>query len=316
MHLLSILPFLGLALATPLHPPPPPPPPSHPHPHAPKTNIKCPIIFDGRITKNLTLQSFDTATGGTPYNPDYVKGENRTWSSILLFPKTTPPSRFDNALLHKPVEVTIDDGSLFRAGENLQTGFRRAGLLFKDDFNDAGADASDNGVVTFHWSIRQDEHRPLNLSHEYMNVWHEKGDYSGNQFMFVGGVVLVGDGGTGVDTKKEREMWKVQNAKNEFVYETRIVRGDWQNFGVQLDYVRDTIKVYYSTGDEPLKAVTRATPNSNAGGGQLQIGIAKKPTETETVVYDGYQEHIPLRGEGQIYGGIFVEDSSNGCVSL
>lgn len=48
----------------------------------------------------------------------------------------------------------------------------------------------------------------------------------------------------------------------------------------------------------------------------MQIGIAKKPTETETVVYDGYQEHIKLRGEGQMYGGIFVEDSSNGCVSL
>ncbi|KAI4921045.1 hypothetical protein J4E85_009160 [Alternaria conjuncta] len=251
--LLHLLPFLGLALATPLLSPAPPPPlshapapapapapplpPLHPHTHAPKTNIKCPLIFDGRITKNLTLQSFDTATGGTPYNPDYVKGENRTWSSILLFPKTTPPSRFDNPLLHKPVEVTIDSGSLFRAGENLQTGFRRAGLLFKDDLNDAGTDASDNGVVTFHWSIRQDEHRPLNLSHEYMNVWHEKGDYSGNQFMFVGGVVLVGDGGTGLDTKKEREMWKVQNAKNEFVFQTRILRGEWQNLGVQLDYV-------------------------------------------------------------------------------
>ena len=82
------------------------------------------------------------------------------------------------------------------------------------------------------------------------------------------------------------------------------------------DWVCSTIKVYYSTGDKPLKAVTKATPNDNAGGGQLQIGVAKKPTETETVVFDGYQEHIPLRGEGQISGGIFVEDSSRGCISL
>jgi len=134
--------------------------------------------------------------------------------------------------------VTIDDGSLFRAGENLQTGFRRAGLLLKDDQNDAGADASDKGIVTFHWSIKQDERRPLNLSHEYMNVWHEKADYSGNQFMFVGGVVLVGDGGTGVDTKRERETWKIQNTKNEFIFTTKISRREWQNFGVQLDYVR------------------------------------------------------------------------------
>jgi hypothetical protein len=34
------------------------------------------------------------------------------------------------------------------------------------------------------------------------------------------------------------------------------------------------------------------------------------------VVYDGYQESIALRGEGQIYGGIFVEKSDGGCVSL
>lgn len=230
MYLSVFLPFLALTAATPLLP----------HSHQPKSNIKCPIIFDGRIASNLTLQSFDTAQGYTPYNPDFVKGENRTWSSIILFPspKTAPQSRFDNPRQHKPLEVTIDDGSLFRAGENLQTGFRRAGLLLKDDQNDAGADASDKGVVTFHWSIKQDERRPLNLSHEYMNVWHEKADYSGNQFMFVGGVVLVGDGGTGVDTKRERETWKIQNAKNEFIFTTKISRKEWQNFGVQLDYVR------------------------------------------------------------------------------
>ena len=77
-----------------------------------------------------------------------------------------------------------------------------------------------------------------------------------------------------------------------------------------------TIRVFYSAGDAPLQAVTEPLPNENAGGGQLQLGIAKKPTETKTVVYDGFQEPISMRGEGQIYGGIFVEDSSDGCVSV
>jgi hypothetical protein len=212
----------------------------HPHPHSqppitiplpPKniTNIKCPIIFDGRIPKNFTIASFDSSIT-SPYSPSFVKGENTTWSSILVLPRTAP-SRFDDPS-HKPLEVTIDNRSLFRAGSNLQTGFRRAGLLLKDDANDAGADAADDGVVTFHWSIKQDTARPLNLSHEYMNVWHEKADYTGNQFTFVGGVVLPGDGG--LDTKGDR--WRVQNAKNEFVFETEIENGEWQNFGVQLDY--------------------------------------------------------------------------------
>jgi hypothetical protein len=79
------------------------------------------------------------------------------------------------------------------------------------------------------------------------------------------------------------------------------------------DEICSTLQIFYSTGYEPLKAVTKLLPNDNSGGGQFQIGILKKPTETVSVVYDGYQEsHIY---EGQIYGGIFIEDSSNGCLS-
>jgi len=62
-----------------------------------------------------------------------------------------------------------------------------------------------------------------------------------------------------------------------------------------------------------LEAVTEALPNDNSGGGQYQIRMAKKPTETIGVVYDGFQESNIH--EGQIYGGIFIEDSSGGCIS-
>lgn len=75
-----------------------------------------------------------------------------------------------------------------------------------------------------------------------------------------------------------------------------------------------TLQVYYSVGNAPLRNVTGLLSNDNSGGGQLQIGMAKKPTETVTVVYDGYQE--PVIDEGQIYGGIFVEDGESGCISL
>ena len=75
-----------------------------------------------------------------------------------------------------------------------------------------------------------------------------------------------------------------------------------------------TLRVYYSKGDEPLKSVTNAVSNDNSGGGQYQIGILKKPTGTSDVVNSGYQESG--LNEGQIYGGLFIEDSSNGCISL
>jgi hypothetical protein len=67
-------------------------------------------------------------------------------------------------------------------------------------------------------------------------------------------------------------------------------------------------------GQDPLKAVTSAVQNDNSGNGQFQIGILKKPTGTSDVVYSGYQE--TGIDEGQIYGGLFVEDSASGCVSL
>ena len=75
-----------------------------------------------------------------------------------------------------------------------------------------------------------------------------------------------------------------------------------------------TLQVYYSVGNEPLEAVTDALSNDNPGKGQYQIGILKKPTGTDDVVNSGFQE--TGIDEGQIYGSIFLEDSSDGCVSL
>jgi hypothetical protein len=76
-----------------------------------------------------------------------------------------------------------------------------------------------------------------------------------------------------------------------------------------------TIQVYYSAADAPLQAVTGQLPNDNAGGGQLQVGLLKKPTgDTKDVVHAGFQEKN--FEESLVYGGIFVENSENGCVSL
>jgi hypothetical protein len=75
-----------------------------------------------------------------------------------------------------------------------------------------------------------------------------------------------------------------------------------------------TIQVYYSKGNDPLASVTKAVSNDNSGQGEYQIGILKKPTGTSDVVNSGYQES--KLNEGQIYGGLFIEDSANGCVSL
>jgi hypothetical protein len=75
-----------------------------------------------------------------------------------------------------------------------------------------------------------------------------------------------------------------------------------------------TLQVFYSKGDEPLVDQGKPVTNDNSGDGQYQIGILKKPTGTSDVVNAGYQES--RLNEGLIYGGIFIEDSSGGCVSV
>lgn len=72
--------------------------------------------------------------------------------------------------------------------------------------------------------------------------------------------------------------------------------------------------VFYSAGAAKLAKVAGPTSVNLVGGGQFQLGILKKPTGTSDVANAGYQE--ANLNEGQIYGGLFVEDSANGCVSL
>ncbi|KAL2019802.1 hypothetical protein VTK56DRAFT_9153 [Thermocarpiscus australiensis] len=266
--------------------------------HACTPTIKCPIVFDGRVKATTALTDFDSY-GTSIFNPDYVKGQNLTWSQIIKFPRVAN-ARFDNET-YKPFEVTISDASIFQN----QQGFRRAGLQFQNDTNNGSPGST--GVKTIHFSVKWDAQRPLNLSHEYLNVWHEAADYSANQFNFEAGAILG-------QSKLPRHTWKVLDRQNRQIWSTPILRNDWQNFAITLDFNRNTLQVYYSKGDEPLKSVTRAVSNDNSGEGQYQIGMLKKPTGTSDVVNSGYQESD--LNEGLIYGSLFVEDSAGGCVSL
>ncbi|KAJ4259624.1 hypothetical protein NW762_007554 [Fusarium torreyae] len=267
-----------------------------------KASNSCPVVFDGRVPANASLTDFDTENGGgwNPYNPGYVKGNNITWSEILQLPKTDTRSRFDASAGSLPLEVTISDESIFMK----QFGFRRAGLQFAKDSNE-GSPGSE-GVKTLHFSILQDESRPLNLSHEYLNVWHERADYSGNQFQFQSGT-LIGQNLTG-------NTWKLLDSENKLLWDVPMIKDVWQNFAITLNFDQNTIQAWYSEGGKPLRVATQPIARNLTGDGQYQIGVLKKPTGTSDVVNAGYQESN--LNEGLIYGGIFLEDSKNGCVSV
>lgn len=205
--------------------------------------IKCPITKDGRIPSNFTIKDFDTTL--SPYDPNYSKGQNLSWSQIIKYPAPLSPSRFDAQSHFKSLEVTITDESIFvPGGGSPQLGFRRAGLLIGN-----GTDATNVGVKTFHWSVRQAAPQyskgftGMNLTHEYMNAWHEANSYAYNQFSFNAGIMLSQDypancsaSCIAVEQGLPKAAWKLLNRNNDIVYVTPIKYDAWQNFAVTLDY--------------------------------------------------------------------------------
>jgi hypothetical protein len=195
--------------------------------------IKCPITMDGRVPRGMILSTFDTTA--SPFNPEYSKGQNLSWSQIIKFPQASP-SKFDIPA-NKPIEVTIDDRSIFVPGSGTpQIGFRRAGLLLGN-----GTDATVVGVKTFHWSVKQDTKAEMNLTHEYMNAWHETNDYSANQFSCNTGIMLEQDHPTDnsvTTTGLNKRLWKFLDRDNDVMWTTWIDWEDWQNFAVTVDYVK------------------------------------------------------------------------------
>lgn len=189
---------------------------------APADNVKCPIVLDGRVPTNdsKTPTVFDTSNA--LFNPDYVKGNNLTWSQILKFP-ASEPSRFDGSA-YAAVEITISDQSIFQK----QNGFRRAGLQFAKD---SPQDSSDEGVKTLHFSVKQDPARPLNLTHEYLNVWHEAADYSNNQIQFQVGTLID-------NAASKKNNFKFLDRAGKQIWSIPIDYKKWQNFAVKLDYTK------------------------------------------------------------------------------
>lgn len=189
---------------------------------SPTDNVKCPIVLDGRVPTNLSKIPTGFDNSNALFNPAFVKGNNLTWSEILKFP-ATEPSRFDGAT-YSAIEVTISDASIFQQ----QKGFRRAGLQFASD---SPQDPSDEGVKTLHFSVKQDPTRPLNLTHEYLNVWHEAADYSNNQIQFQAGSLID-------KPESKKTSFKILDGAGNQIWAIPIDYKNWQNFAIKLDYTK------------------------------------------------------------------------------
>ncbi|OLN87531.1 hypothetical protein CCHL11_06116 [Colletotrichum chlorophyti] len=264
---------------------------------------KCKLQFDGRIPAGTDLKAFDA--DNKFFNSKNNFGAGLSFSKVLQLPKQAG-SPFDGKA-NVPVEVTISDKSIF----NNQTGFRRAELL---PASNSGTDDSTAGVKTLHFSLQKDAQRPLNVSHEYQLAFLESNDFSTNQVVLKTGTILGGDPKADPDTL---QLFGNVNTKPAppLLFSTPFTEGVIHNFAVTLDFNKNTTQVFYSTGQDALKAQGKAQPNEVGGQGQYHFGCLKKPVGGEgDITKNGFQ---PAGiNEGVVFSGIFQEDSADGCVSL
>jgi len=282
-------------------------------------NKGCTILWDGRVPVTATPEDFTKNT--SLYNPQFVLGQNQTWAQVIKF-KAIPPSLFDLTPRHphattKPLLATISDKSIFFPTPDApQTGFRRSELI---PASNTGIDPTVLGTTTVHWSIRTDPSHPLNYSHEYHPFWHERNDFNGNHFVL--------ETGTPFDSAKE--SIPIPNPRTLRITGFSIPTPEqnvfiidfdddvWHNFALEIGWDTNLATVYYSRGYKPLKKVVGPFENDNSDGGQFHFGVFKLPTGPKDidVLHEGFQEHIN-EYEGLFYGGVFIEDSSDGCVTL
>jgi len=312
----------------------------------PSTASNAPIIFDGRVPTNFSESAFDSSAT-SPFNPDFVRAADEPFSQIIKFPDVSP-SLLDGRT-SRPIEVTINDNSIFAPGGNPQNGFRRAELL---PITNNGTDATVQGITTLHFSIQEDPTKSLNYTHEYQPVFIETNDFASHVWTLKTGTPF----GTNPASMPESEAKTLRlgsstagGAEEVVLFEVPFDTGVWYNFAIQTDWDKR-----YVVTDRSLWILAnlycvaqsrhsfRPTTShsrkwsllvpiillgkdkvclSHFVSGTLNIlilahfGVLKLPTLPSTnPSQDGIQE-VGI-DEGLIYGGIFIEDTSENPPTL
>ena len=186
------------------------------------TAQECGLQFDGRIDADLAAADFNDPND--IFSNQFVIGQGLVFSQALRLLPAAAGSLFDIDGGLEPVQVLIDDNSIF----NDQVAFRRAELI---PASNDGADASTQGVKTLHFSVLQDTVRPLNLSHEYQLVFLETQDFSTNQFVLKTGTLLD------QDTADPNTLQLFGNLnQGQLLFSTPFLPGVFHNFALLLDF--------------------------------------------------------------------------------
>ncbi|KAL0930607.1 uncharacterized protein CTRU02_214682 [Colletotrichum truncatum] len=259
-------------------------------------NTSALVLPDGRIAQDAKAENFNVLA--SVFKSAVVKGDGLQFSDIITFPEVEA-SLFDKAANTKAFAINIDDKSVFiPKGGEAQSNIRRADLLpsIRSQLNDVAV----TGVRTMHFSVQRDATKPLNASHDYQIMNLESKDFSFHQF----------DVRTGGENKNDIAIFG--NAKNpagpQKLFSTPFGEGKFENFALKMDFNANTLQVFHSTGNDPLKQATEPLQNDLAGLGEYHFSLQKNPV--------GQAQQPTGIKEAIIFGGIFMEDSTNGQVTL
>ncbi|KAK1659526.1 hypothetical protein BDP55DRAFT_707506 [Colletotrichum godetiae] len=258
-------------------------------------NTSALVLPDGRIKADATPENFNVLE--SVFKSAVVKGDGLVFSDIITFPEGQA-SLFDKATNTKAFAINIDDKSVFvPKGGEAQSNIRRADLLpsIRSQLNDVAV----TGVRTMHFSIQRDATKPLNASHDYQVFNLESKDFSFHQI----------DVRTGADNGNEIAVFgNSKTTPPAKIFSTPFGEGQFENFAIKMDFTANTVQVFHSTANEPLKQVTEPVANALDGLGEYHFSLQKNPVGTATQP-TGIKEAI-------IFGGIFMEDSTSGTVTL
>lgn len=281
-----------------------------------------PLIYDGRAPFNLTNADLNSSTG--PYLTVVKGSQNATHYDVVHGLKLSPTPLWNKDLIlatEQVVSVSIDNSSVFIPGGGApQFGFRRTELLAAVNGDHADLIPKiETGTTVFHFSIQQDQSKPLNYKHEYQIVFIEPNDGT-HVFEIQLGSPFTDP--TGPLPTKDAHSFKVRDHALNILFTTPFTAGAWHNFAVQIDWTNRTLGIFYSQNTALLKPVTKLVPNLSTnigadGQGDFHFGVLKlplvNPADTPTnqgdVVHFGIQEGTT---EGLLYSGVFVESVEHG----
>ncbi|KAI0747574.1 hypothetical protein C8Q74DRAFT_1212624 [Fomes fomentarius] len=285
--------------------------------------LGTPVLYDGRAPLNLTSADLDSSTG--PFLT-VVKGSEAASHYSHLLGRSVPPTPLWNKApafinpTEQTIAVSIDNSSVFVPGGNPQLGFRRTDIIAANNGEHTNLiQLIETNTTVFHFSIKKDERRPLNYSHEYQVVFIEPNDGSHVFGIQIGSPFT---NPTGNLPATNAHSFKVLDHALNVLFSTPFTSHTWHNFAIEVDWNARTLAALYSRNSGPLQRVTETVSNPTVpagadGQGDFHFGVLKlpvvdpadSPEDRADVVHHGIQEGTT---EGLLYSGVFVESAEGG----